>query len=71
MADKHSRGNSKLVAQHKRIQHQGDQELRGTASTRPEGKPRKPVRANEKASGPETETENLGSRTTGGSSVGP
>jgi hypothetical protein len=71
MADKHHSGNPKLVEQHKNIQHQGDEELAGSADKRPEGRSRKLGGAGEKAPGPDADTENSGSGPTGGSSVGP
>jgi hypothetical protein len=71
MADKHPSGNPRLLEQHRKIQQQGDEELAGTARTRPDSKPRKPQRTGANRSEPETDTENSGFRTKGGSSVGP
>jgi hypothetical protein len=68
MADKHPSGNPRLVEQHKNIQRQGDAELKGTADMKPDSKPRKPRRAGDRRT---KDSGNSGSRSTGGSFVGP
>jgi hypothetical protein len=68
MADKHPSGNPDLVEQHKKIQHEGDKELAGTErqSPRPAQRSEKPDRA-----GTRRDSDNSGSKSDGGSFVGP
>jgi hypothetical protein len=67
MADKHPSGNPDLIEQHKKIQQKGDQELAGTAHTRPKHVSRKEP-AHRKES---PESDNSGAGSDGGSFVGP
>ncbi|MGE0007593.1 MAG: hypothetical protein AB7S92_18675 [Parvibaculaceae bacterium] len=69
MADKHPSGNPDLVEQHKKIQQEGDEDLAGTAREKP-----RQNRSDEEKPGEREisrDSDNSGSRSKGGSFVGP
>ncbi|MGE0238132.1 MAG: hypothetical protein AB7S59_05370 [Parvibaculaceae bacterium] len=68
MADKHPSGNPGLIKQHKKIQHEGDKDLAGTGHQAPQ-----PASGEEKSERktPDRDSDNSGSRSDGGSFVGP
>jgi hypothetical protein len=67
MADKHPSGNPDLVKQHKKIQHKGDEKLAGTDRARPSHSPQDDSKRKDER----PQTDNSGSRSDGGSFVGP
>jgi hypothetical protein len=66
--DRPKSGNPDLIKQHKKIQHEGDRDLAGTSQEDPQSGSRKSETERKKE---ERDSDNSGSRSNGGSFVGP
>lgn len=69
MVDKHPSGNPRLIEQHKKIQREGDKDLAGTGDDTPQ--PQRKTKQKHQRALEERNSDNSGSKTDGGSFVGP